>query len=71
MARGFDVVNNFCYWNLVPFTMNFELKFRIHLGFEFGEGNDLSTLCTLLQMHKCITLGKKFTNLTYKYCSLI
>jgi hypothetical protein len=58
-AAWFGVKSNFCYWCLVQFFTDFELKFRFHPGFEFGEAGDLSALCTLLQMHKCITLGKK------------
>jgi hypothetical protein len=28
MVIGFDVLNNFCYWNFLIFKMEFELQFR-------------------------------------------
>jgi hypothetical protein len=70
-AAGSEMVNNFCYWNLVLFKTNFGLKFRFFPGFEFGKAGDLSQLCTLMQIQQCQNLVKKFTNLTYKYSSLI
>jgi hypothetical protein len=66
-----SIWNNFRYWHFVAFSTDSELKFKLLPGFEISEASHIGNLCTLLQIHKCITLDKKFTNLTYKHWSLI
>jgi hypothetical protein len=68
---GIDLINwnNFCYWNMDPNSMNFELQLRFLFKFETKMAGHLETLCSLLQINQCTYLDKECSKLIYKQCS--
>jgi hypothetical protein len=57
--------NNFCYWNIAPNAMDFELKLTFLFKFESKRVGYLGTLCSLLQIYQCTNLDKKCSKLIY------